>query len=338
MMLPKERVLNAILGKEVDHIPATCVNSTATLDQMEKIGVYWPEAHVNPEKMAKLAAAAYEIAGLETAKVPFDQAVEAEALGCTIHMPGTKDTFPAVKATPFKERLEQIEKPSDFLERGRVPVVVKAVKMLSLNVGDKLPVMAAIVGPFTLLSHLTGLVGLFKLMKKEPEKVFSLLQIPIKVAVEYGNTLIDSGADVIVIEDMGASGQNIGPNNFDLYAKPALQKVIEGLHGLVVLHICGFCDATLGSMVETGAHAISIDAKTDAKIAKKKGKGKVTVIGNVDTKVLLEGTPPIVRDESIRALKDGVDLLAPACSLDAHTPLANIEAMVNVAGESAKKY
>lgn len=70
---PRERVLLSLQRKSVDSVPVTCVNQTATLDQMNNIQVFWPEAYVDPSKMAKLAEAAYMATGLETARVPYDQ-------------------------------------------------------------------------------------------------------------------------------------------------------------------------------------------------------------------------------------------------------------------------
>jgi [methyl-Co(III) methanol-specific corrinoid protein]:coenzyme M methyltransferase len=326
----RERVLNALLRKEIDRKPALCVNSTATLDQMETIGVYWPEAHSSPHAMAKLASAAYKVTKLEGVRVPFDQTVEAEAFGCQLFWKGRKDEIPAVKSTPFSGKFEDIKKPSEFLKRKRVPVVVQAVKILKSEVGNTLPVMAGIVGPFSLLVNLGGVKEVFLTAYKNPERLENTLSLLTEVAVEYGNELFDAGVDVVVIEDMYASGQMTGGRAkiFDRLVKPALKEVMKNLRGVKILHICGGCNNTIGSMVETGANALSIDNKTDLRLAREKAGRDIAIVGNLDTGLLSHGTPQKVKEESINALKEGVDLLAPGCSLDPYTPAINVKAMV----------
>ncbi|HJX24375.1 MAG TPA: uroporphyrinogen decarboxylase family protein, partial [Candidatus Bathyarchaeia archaeon] len=78
---PKKRVKTALMGGRVDRVPVTAVCQTATRDQMKAVGSPWPEAHLDADKMVRLARAAYELTGLETMRVPFDQAVESQALG-----------------------------------------------------------------------------------------------------------------------------------------------------------------------------------------------------------------------------------------------------------------
>ena len=51
---------------------------------MKAFNAYWPEAHRNPIKMAKLGSALHRLTGLESAVVPFELTLEAEALGAPI--------------------------------------------------------------------------------------------------------------------------------------------------------------------------------------------------------------------------------------------------------------
>ena len=53
---------------------------------MDEVGAAWPEAHTNPELMAKLAIANYELSGLEAVRLPYCLTVLGEAMGCEINM------------------------------------------------------------------------------------------------------------------------------------------------------------------------------------------------------------------------------------------------------------
>lgn len=330
-MRPKDRVINAIYKKDVDRIPFTCVTSTGTLEQMKFSGAQWPEAHFKAEKMAQLALAAHPVCCLETARVPFDQTVEAEIYGCSIHSTGRIDEIIGVKSSPFPGRPEDVKKPEDFLSIKRAPTVIKAVKILELKVGENLPVIAGIVGPFTLSSHLINLTKFFEISIKTPERLDNLISIVSETAVEYANGLLEAGAEIIVIEDMYASGQMVGPKMFDKIAKPALEKVIKDIRGIVILHICGNCNATIDSMLKVGAKALSIDQKTDLVKAKEKNTSDVAFVGNVDPNLISRGTPSEVKEGSLDALGSGIDLLAPGCSLDPNTPTQNLKAMLEAA-------
>ncbi len=55
----------------------------------------------------------------------------------------------------------------------------------------------------------------------------------------------------------------------------------------------------------------------------------MALVGNLPSATLLRySTPTIIQARSLKALQDGVDILAPACGFHPHTPLANMKAMV----------
>ncbi|SRR5450759_3271353 len=89
-MTLKERLLNALEGKKVDKVPVCSVTQTGIVELMDEVGASWPEAHSDPEKMAKLAIANYELSGLEAVRLPYCLTVLAEATGCEVNM-GTKN-------------------------------------------------------------------------------------------------------------------------------------------------------------------------------------------------------------------------------------------------------
>ena len=80
-MNAKERVMAVINHQKPDRMPCFGANSTVTYEQMEKVGAYWPEGHVEAEAMAKQALAAYTVLGFDAVRVPYCQTFEAVALG-----------------------------------------------------------------------------------------------------------------------------------------------------------------------------------------------------------------------------------------------------------------
>ena len=104
-MSPKRRFLHALLGGKSDRIPAGNVVSATTIDQMRITDSWFPEAHTNPQRMACLAAASYEILGFDTVMPVFSVVQEAAALGCEINW-GTPQDMPTVRSHPFESQTE----------------------------------------------------------------------------------------------------------------------------------------------------------------------------------------------------------------------------------------
>ncbi|WP_309492786.1 MtaA/CmuA family methyltransferase [Candidatus Hecatella orcuttiae] len=332
-MTPKERFMNALLGREVDRVPALSVTQTGTLELMEACGAFWPEAHVKAETMATLALAAHEIAGFEAVRVPFGMYAEAETLGCTVdYHEGKKDFTPTVTKPVSDPSSLRVPSPTE----GKMAVIVEAVKLLRKKVGDDVPVIAGIVGPYNLAGTVQGFDLQMRLIITKPEEVERILEITWQVAAEFGNALAEAGADVVTFLEPIVS--TIGPVFFGKYALPYLKKAAESIKCPTALHVCGNATPILRQMAESGVKGLSIDQKVSVKEAKALVEGKTTIIGNVDpVKTMIEGKPEDVKRESRRIIEEGIDILAPGCGLSPYTPIANMKAMVEAAEEYGRK-
>ena len=98
MITSRERIIKVFNKEEVDRPPCICpggMMNMITIDLMEKANIFWPNAHLNAEKMAQLAISNYENNCFENYGVPFCMTIEAEALGSTVTM-GTREFEPHV--------------------------------------------------------------------------------------------------------------------------------------------------------------------------------------------------------------------------------------------------
>jgi [methyl-Co(III) methanol-specific corrinoid protein]:coenzyme M methyltransferase len=334
-LCPKERVLGALLGKKIDRIPASSVagcGGTVCVDMQKSVGIYWPEAHKDAEKMAKLSIASYELTGLECVRVPFDFVIEPEALGCEVKYPPKVDAVPMVYEHTY-QKPEDLKMPENILELGRIPILLKAIKILKGEVGDVLPVSSLLLGPFTLVAEMVGTSKLMIWCLRKPDYVKEFVEFATDFLIEFGKAQYDAGSDIVEVGDPVASPDLIRPSMFNDFAKPALIKVADSLDGTKVLHICGDTELIVPDMAECGYHGISIEETVD--IAKAKSVvGDVKILGNVSSKeTLLFGTPEEVKAEAKKAIDAGVDLLEPGCGIAPPTPLANVKAFVEAAKE-----
>lgn len=301
---------------------------TVTLEQMEACGCYYPESHEDPFKMAKLAGFIHASVGFQGIRVPFDLCVEAEAFGCRLKG-GERESPPSVAGIAFEEG-QGLYIPEDIFQRGRFKAVFGAVRLLHKEFSRKASVFPGIVGPLTLLGQLYDVSHVMCWPIEDPQRLDERLEMAAGFLSEYANRLLESGGDAIIISDPAASGDLLSRKFFQRHVMPVYLRLRKMISGPVVLHICGNTLDFLDLLPVTGFEGFSFEGPAVPVKAVRQAIGDAMVlIGNIPTyDVLLSGSPEMVMEESLRALEDGVDLLAPACGIPVRTPLENLRVMV----------
>jgi [methyl-Co(III) methanol-specific corrinoid protein]:coenzyme M methyltransferase len=325
----KTRLIAALKGESVDKVPVCSVTQTGIVALMDEVGAAWPEAHTNPELMAKLAIANHELSGLEAVRVPYCLTVLVEAMGCEINM-GTKNRQPSVIAHPYPKDLEGAAIPEDLLQRGRIPAVLEAIKIIREKVGPDVPIVGGMEGPITVASDLVSVKSFMKWSIKKTDLFEQALDLANEAAIMYANAMAEAGADVIAIADPVASPDLMSPDSFRQFLKARLEKFSSSVNSVTVLHICGNVNGILSDMADCGFEGLSVEEKIgSAKKAKEVIGGRARFVGNVSSPfTLLPGPVDKIKAEAKQALADGVDVLAPGCGIAPMTPRENIKAMV----------
>jgi [methyl-Co(III) methanol-specific corrinoid protein]:coenzyme M methyltransferase len=333
-MNAKKRVMAVINHQKPDRMPCFGANSTVTYEQMEKVNAYWPEGHVEGQVMAKQALAAYSVLGFDAVRVPFCQTFEAVALGC-IRKPGKVrelEGVPGIEHPPPYKLDDSPEFPADFLSRGYIPELIKAVEFLKKEVGDEVPIVAGIIGPFTIAGSLLDSVPLLKATFKSPQKIRPFLDVGEKAGTALARALVDAGADIISCEDMTASPELIAPKTYKELELEYQRIQFDAIPVPTILHICGNVDAIVEWMGQTGANILSLEPKASAKLAREKCGSDIILMGGMDTATTLYmKDPDTVKQGCEKTIDDGIQILAPGCAVAPGTPTENLLAMVEVA-------
>lgn len=333
----RNRVL-AALGGEGGRPPAISVCQYATYELMEKTGAYWPEAHYEAGPMARLAAGGADIIGLGAVRVPYCQTVEAEIFGSKIK-DGGRTHIPSI-AEPAYKIGDAPAIPENFTGRGRIPAILEAIRILKREVGEKALVMGSIVGPFSVAANLVGISALLKASIRKPDTILPYIEAATETAKQYAAAVIEAGADALVIEDMMASLDMISPKTYRALAAPFEKQLIASVGGKipVIVHICGKLDQVMTDIAATGADAISVESAVDIPKARQNFAAagiRTPIIGAVHPiKVLLEGRQEDVAEAVAKSAAAGAALISPDCSVAPNTPLANLIAMAEAAGNS----
>jgi [methyl-Co(III) methanol-specific corrinoid protein]:coenzyme M methyltransferase len=333
-MALKERLLNALEGKEVDKVPVCSVTQTGIVELMDQVGAPWPESHSDPELMAKLAIANYELSGLEAVRVPYCLTVLAEAMGCEVNM-GTKNRQPSVTAHPYPKDLEGMKMPENLLDMGRIRAVLDAIQIIRERVGPDVPIIGGMEGPVTLASDLASVKSFMKWSIKKPELLGQVLDFATEATIAYANSMVLAGADVISVADPVASPDLMSPDSFKNDLKSRLQRFSSEVNSVTVLHICGNVGPILDYMADCGFEGLSVEEKVGSvKKAKEILGNRARLVGNISSPfTLLPGPIEKIKEESKKALEEGIDVLAPGCGIAPMTPLVHIKAMVEARDE-----
>lgn len=336
-MNQKERLLSALGGKPADRPPFICpggMMNMAVTELMEAAESSWPEAHSDPEKMARLTLAANRIGGIENTGVPFCMTVEAEAMGAQVDL-GSRGNEPRVTEYAI-DRLDEIGRlrPIDPGE-GRAKVCVDAIRILKKE-APQTPVIANLTGPVSLASSLIDPLIFYKGLITDRQKAHKLMELATENLIRFGDALAEAGADVICIADPSASGEILGKKAFAEFAIPYINILVNYFrkeHGIPsIVHICGDVRCLGNLLSEIASESISVDAMVSISTLKELAPAKVSM-GNVSTYLLEKGAPDDITKHGERCLRIGVDILAPACGISPITPVVNIKGLSRAALE-----
>ena len=132
----RERIIGSLSGSTIDRPP--CFSGMGSVSIHALTGIEWREVHKDAEKMANLARSSQNECGIESVVVPFDLNVEAQALGGEVKFYEYREDeallYPIIPKK-FVKKVEDIEAPEKLGDRGRIPIVVEAIKKLKDVVG-----------------------------------------------------------------------------------------------------------------------------------------------------------------------------------------------------------
>jgi MtaA/CmuA family methyltransferase len=334
----KTRLLNTLWGKPVDRAPVICPGGMMNMIVTELMDAdsSWPEAHTDPEKMARLTLAANRLGGLENTGVPFCMCVEAEAMGAEVDL-GNRTNEPRVTKYAI-ERLDEMDRLTSIDPvKGRAKVCVDAIRILKKE-APHTPIVANLTGPVSLASSLIDPLIYYKRLINDKPNSHKLMQLCNENLIRFGDAMVEAGADLICIADPSASGEILGKKAFAEFAIPYINDLVihfREKHGVPsIVHICGDLRC-LGSLIsEIASESVSIESMVPISYLNEFAPTKVSM-GNVSTQLLDNGEPDTITRHGKRCLNSGIAILAPACGIGPKTPLANLKGFSRAAREGA---
>lgn len=336
-LFPIQRLAAYAKGGPVDRLPCVPIvgNTAARI-----LGVKVSALRNNGKILADAHVASYRRFGYDNIRVFTDLYTMAEGMGAKVRVPEDETAFlgePAIQDVAGIAHL----KPVDPYRDGVLPHHLEAIERVVQEVGDEVPVTAALTGPFTNASFLIGAVTLSRFVLKDPATVHTLCKLSLESALAYAEAIFAAGGTPSLTDAMSSSTV-ISPKQFEEFSFPYLKILVDYIHSRskpVTLHICGKTSLIWDKMADTGADCLSLDNDADLLEAKKKIGHRARLMGNVHpSAIMLQGSPQDIRREVFKCVLAAHDnprgfVLASGCSLPTETPLQNIDAMLDAVRE-----
>lgn len=236
-------------------------------------------------KSSELQAQAMEIVARETATIAsvslMDLSVEAEAFGAQVRF--TEGEVPAIIGQLVSDEDEANDLEVPDLSAGRASLCVEAVRTAKQRITDK-PVIAGMIGPYSLAGRLCDVTEIMYLCFDEPETVHTVLDKVTQYLIQYGQAMKNAGADGVMMAEPLAG--ILSPDMAEEFSMPYVKRIIDALQDedfAVLYHNCGnSVPQMLESIYELGAAAYHFGNAIDMEAVMKVTPADVLVMGNVD--------------------------------------------------------
>ena len=219
---------------------------------------------------------------------------------------------------------------------GRTGECLAGIRQVAGQVKDR-PVLAGMIGPYSLAGRLLDMTEIMILCYEEPEIVETVLEKVTGFLCDYARAFKEAGADGIVMAEPAAG--LLSPGLFREFSVPYVKRICQAAReaGLALIyHNCGMVEPLLGDIADIPADGYSFGNAVDMARVLKEMPGDRIVMGNIDpVGVLRSGTPETV-EKAVTELMERCGrypnfLLSSGCDIPPVTPLANLQAFFDSA-------
>lgn len=288
-------------------------------------------------KDADLQAQTMEIIAAQTETLAavslMDLSVEAEAFGAKVQF--FTDEVPAVvgQLVSDLDEAEALEVPN--LTKGRAATCVEGIRLAKSRITDK-PVLAGMIGPYSLAGRLMDVTEIMYVCYDEPEAVHAVLKKATQYLIRYAGAMKQAGADGIVIAEPLAG--ILSPDMAGEFSHPYVKKIVDAMQTedfAVIYHNCGnSVSHMLPGIFSIGASAYHFGNAVDMAVVMAEAPETCLCMGNVDPAAqFVQGTPASMtkatRDLLEQCGKYKNFVISSGCDIPYHAKWENIHAFFN---------
>ncbi len=293
-----------------------------------------------PGSQFKAVMALQDRYGIPVLLTAIDATAEAEAYGCEIKFSAREAPSIVGRLLTSAADVATLADPVPGDARTRVPL--ETAWRLTAEVGESVPVIGAMLGPFALATRLFGLSEAIGATATEPETIESLLDNVTGFLCRYALEFRETGAWGVLVAEAGAG--KLSPEGLKRFSTPFVKRIIKAIETpdfAVIVHNCQAGTDHLDAILESGAGMYHFGAGMDIVGALGRVGPEIVLSGNLDVaKVFQKGTPQAAGDAT-RALLDATRgyknfVVSSGCDIPPGAPLANLNAFFRAVAEFNK--
>lgn len=261
------------------------------------------------------------------------------------YTPGAPVRFSEDDVPTVTERLIHDEEEAKALAipsvgSGRTACYLQAIREASATITDR-PVLAGMIGPFSLAARLLDVSEIMMDCYDEPETVHLVLEKVTAFLTQYASAYKEAGANGVMIAEPVAG--LLSPALEEEFSSPYVRSIVDAVQDesfAVIYHNCGAnTPMMLDSILSTGCAAYhfgnAIDLERDIL---KQVSSDVLILGNIDpVGVLRAGSPQEVREATLALLERCARypnfVLSSGCDIPPCAPWVNLEAFFAASAE-----
>lgn len=303
----------------------------------QKLGVTVEQLVKDSQLQAKtMALIAKETETLAAVSL-MDLSVEAEAFGAQVQY--FTDEVPAVVGQLIcdMDEAEALQIPE--LSAGRAATCVEGIRLAKQAIAAK-PVLAGMIGPYSLAGRLMDVTEIMYICFDEPETVHVVLNKVTEYLIRYAGAMKQAGADGIVIAEPLAGILN--PDMAQEFSHPYVKRIVEALQDetfAVIYHNCGNAvSSMLDGIFTIGADAYHFGNAVDMADVMANAPEDVLCMGNIDpASQFVQGSPESMK-AAVREMLDKCGkysnfILSSGCDIPFHAKWENIQAFFDAVKE-----
>ncbi len=259
-----------------------------------------------------------------------DLSVEAEAFGSTVVV--SDDEVPTVVGSVVDEDTDPAGLAVPEVGAGRTGLYVQAIREVAPKIADR-PVLAGVIGPFSLAGRLADVSEVMILLYEEPELVHAVLDKCTEFICAYAAAFKEAGADGVVMAEPLAG--LLSPELCGEFSAPYVKRIVDAVQDdsfAVVYHNCGGgAVAQMGEILSAGAAAYHFGNAVDMADVMPRIPEGVLALGNVDPAgQIRNGTPESVREATLALMESCSKypnfVPSTGCDVPPMSPWENIDA------------
>lgn len=259
-----------------------------------------------------------------------DLSVEAECFGAQVRF--SDNEVPTVVGRLIHDTDEADELTVPAVGSARSGIYVEAIRRAAQIITDR-PVLAGMIGPFSLAARLLDVSEIMADCYDEPEMVETVLRKATAFLIEYARAYKAAGADGIMMAEPVAG--LLSPSLEEEFSSPYVKQIVDAVQDdsfAVIYHNCG--DNTprmLDSILSTGAAAYHFGNAVSMRQMLEKIPADTVVMGNLDPAAVLRmGDAETVRRATRELMADCAAfpnfVPSSGCDMPPLTPWENIDA------------